>query len=137
MTRAQVESELKLIIIDQLFVTPDELTSFVDLENDLSADSLDRREIIMAAEDKFQITITDETAAQMRTLADIVNYVCETKGIPRDVPAAQPAKNWPPTYALPAFSPAPAPAPLARDCKSCGAHSVSEKICPYCGRAAH
>lgn len=135
MTRSQVESELKLIIIDQLFVMPDELTSFVDLENDLSADSLDRREIIMAAEDKFQITITDETAAQMRTLADIVDYVCETKGIPRDVPAAQPAKNWPPAYAPAALPPAPVPAPVVRDCKSCGAHSVTGPVCIYCGRA--
>lgn len=136
MTRSQVESEIKIILIGQLSVTPDQLTSLVSLENDLSADSLDRREIIMAAEDKFQITITDETAAQMRTLADIVNYVCEAKGIPQDAPVAAPPKNWPPAYAPQASSPTAAPAPLARDCKSCGAHSVSAKICPYCGRAA-
>jgi acyl carrier protein len=134
MTRSQVESELKLIIIDQLFVTPDQLTSFVDLENDLSADSLDRQEIIMAAEDKFQITITDETAAQMRTLADIVDYVCEVKGIPRDTPASEPSKNLARRLTLADVTPAPSPAPLARDCKSCGAHSVTGVVCIYCGR---
>lgn len=136
MTRSQVESEIKIILINQLSVTPDQLHLASRLEDDLKADSLDLVEIVMAIEDRFEFTIPEETAARLKTLGEVVNHICEAKGIPQDAPVAAPPKNWPPAYAPQASSPMAAPAPLARDCKSCGAHSVSEKICPYCGRAA-
>jgi acyl carrier protein len=134
MTRSQIQSKVRTILCDQLPLTPDELTDTTHLENDLKADSLDIMEIGMSLEDEFQITIEDSVMARIKTVGDAIDYICETKGIPRDTPASEPSKNWPPVYGSPVA--APAPPPLARDCKSCGAHSVSEKICPYCGRAA-
>lgn len=134
MTRSQVEYEIRLILIRQLSIEPDQLHLASQLEDDLKVDSLDLVEIIMAIEDRFGLTIPEENAARLKTLGDVVSHVCEAKGIPQDTPVAAPPKNWPPAY-----TPAPSapPVPASRDCKSCGAHSVSEKICPYCGRAAH
>ena len=137
MTHSQVESEIRIILIRQLSIEPDQLHLASQLENDLKADSLDLVEIVMAIEDRFEFTIPEETAARLKTLGDVVSHVCEVKGIAPDAVAHEPAKNWPPAYAPAALTPAPVPAPAVRDCKSCGAHSVSEKICPYCGRAAH
>jgi acyl carrier protein len=137
MTRSQIQSKVRSIICDQLSLTADQLADTTHLENDLKADSLDITDLGMSLEDEFQITIEDSALARIKTFGDAVNHICEIKGIPPDAAGHEPAKNWPPAYAPAVFSPAPAPAPLARDCKSCGAHSVSEKICPYCGRAAH
>lgn len=137
MTRSQIKAKVRSIICDQLSLTPDQLADTTHLENDLKADSLDISEIGMSLEDEFQITIEDSVLARIKTFGDVVNHICEVKGIPPDAVGHEPAKNWPPAYMPQASSPTAAPAPLARDCKSCGAHSVSEKICPYCGRAAH
>jgi acyl carrier protein len=133
MTRSQVQAEIRLIIIKQLSVTPDQLTPECQFANDLKADSLDLVEIIMMVEDSFGITIPEQAAAGLKTIGDLVSHVCEAKGIPQDIPVAALPKNWPPAY-----TPAPSapPAPASHDCKSCGAHMVVEKICPYCGRAA-
>jgi acyl carrier protein len=135
MTRSQIQSKVRTILCDQLSLTPDQLTDTTQLENDLQADSLDIMEIGMSLEDEFQITIEDSVMARIKTVGDAIDYICETKGIPLSSPSpSETPKNWPPVYGSPVA--APPPPPLARDCKSCGAHSVSDKICPYCGRAA-
>ena len=46
---------------------------------DLSADSLDAVEIIMAIEDEFAIEIPDEEAEKFQTVKDLVKYVEEAK----------------------------------------------------------
>jgi len=46
--------------------------SFVD---DLGADSLDQVELIMAMEEEFEISISDEDAEKIITVQDAVNYI--------------------------------------------------------------
>ena len=46
---------------------------------DLSADSLDAVEIIMAIEDEYGIEIPDEEAETIQTVADLVRFVEENK----------------------------------------------------------
>ena len=135
MNRPQVQSKVRSIICSQLTLTPDQLSEATHFENDLKADSLDITEIGMSLEDEFQITIEDSDLARLKTIGDVVNHICEVKGIPFDItPSPVPAKNWPPAYV--AAQPAPsAPPPPARDCKSCGAHSATGSICSFCGRA--
>jgi acyl carrier protein len=41
----------------------------------LSLDSLDFVEIIMGAEEEFEITIPDEAAERMRTVQDVIEYI--------------------------------------------------------------
>jgi acyl carrier protein len=135
MNRSEVEYEIRIILIRQLSIEPDQLHLASRLENDLSADSLDLVEVFMAIEERFEFTIPEETAARLKTLGEVVNHICEVKGIPPDAVGHEPAKNWPPAYAPAAATPAPSPAPVVRDCKSCGAHSVTGAFCVYCGRA--
>ena len=49
------------------------------IEKDLSADSLDAVEIIMAIEDEYGIEIPDEEAEKFQTVRDLVKYVEESK----------------------------------------------------------
>lgn len=70
---------IKEIIIEQLQVDESEVTMETNLMKDLSADSLDAVEIIMAIEDKYGFEIPDEDAEKFQTVEDLVKYVEEAK----------------------------------------------------------
>lgn len=71
--------EIKDIIIDQLQVDESEVTMDTNLMKDLSEDSLDAVEIIMAIEEEYGIEIPDEDAETFQTVGDLVRYVEENK----------------------------------------------------------
>lgn len=71
--------KIKDIIIEQLQVEESEVNMDTNLMKDLSADSLDAVEIIMAIEDTFGIEIPDEDAEKFQTVEDLVKYVEENK----------------------------------------------------------
>ena len=71
--------EIKDIIIDQLQVEESEVTMDTNLMKDLSADSLDAVEIIMAIEEEYGIEIPDEDAETFQTVGDLVKNVEENK----------------------------------------------------------
>ncbi len=57
---SQVEDKVKDIIVQQLGVNAEEVTTEASFINDLSADSLDIVELVMAFEEEFGIEIPDE-----------------------------------------------------------------------------
>ena len=63
------------IIVDQLGVSPDEVTMEANFRDDLEADSLDLVELIMAFEEEFGGEITDEDAQKILTVGDAVTYL--------------------------------------------------------------
>ena len=69
------EARVKEIIIDELGVEADKVTSDASFVDDLGADSLDTVELIMAFEEEFEIDIPDEDAEKMRTVGDAVSYI--------------------------------------------------------------
>lgn len=71
--------KIKDIIIDQLQVEESDVELETNLMKDLSADSLDAVEIIMAIEEEFGIEIPDEDAENIQTVGDLVKYVEENK----------------------------------------------------------
>ena len=71
--------KIKDIIIDQLQVEESDVNMDTNLMKDLSADSLDAVEIIMAIEDEYAIEIPDEEAEKIQTVGDLVRYVEENK----------------------------------------------------------
>ncbi len=74
-----VFEKIRDIIIEQLQVDESEITMDTDLMKDLSADSLDAVEIIMAIEDEWGIEIPDDDAEKIRTVSDLVKYVEDNK----------------------------------------------------------
>ena len=60
------------IIIEQLQVEESDVNMDTNLMKDLSADSLDAVEIIMAIEDEYRIEIPDEEAEKMQTGGGLV-----------------------------------------------------------------
>ena len=71
--------KIKDIIIEQLQVEESDVTMDTNLMKDLSADSLDAVEFIMAIEDEYGIEIPDEEAEKIQTVGDLVRYVEENK----------------------------------------------------------
>lgn len=75
-----VAAKVKEIIVDELGVETDKVTTDASFVDDLGADSLDTVELIMAFEEEFEIDIPDEDAEQMRTVGDAVAYIEERAG---------------------------------------------------------
>ena len=72
---AAIEDKVRQIIIDQLGVDPAEIKPAASFVDDLSADSLDRVELIMAFEEAFGMEIPDADAEKIATVGDAVNYI--------------------------------------------------------------
>ena len=71
----EIEQKIIKIAAETLKIDESKITlesSFVD---DLSADSLDQVELMMAIEAAFDCDIPDEEASKISTIADAVNYV--------------------------------------------------------------
>ena len=68
-------SKVKEIIINELGVDPEKVTTEASFVDDLGADSLDTVELVMAFEEEFTIDIPDEDAEQMRTVGDAISYI--------------------------------------------------------------
>ncbi len=72
-----VEKRVIEIIVEQLKVSPEEVTLEASFIDDLGADSLDLVELIMAMEEEFNLEISDEDAEKIQTVQDAVNYITE------------------------------------------------------------
>lgn len=70
-----VEAKVKEIIVEQLGVDAEEVTSTASFVEDLGADSLDTVELVMAFEEEFDIEIPDEEAEKIATVTDAVKYI--------------------------------------------------------------
>lgn len=75
-----IEARVREVICDQLGVKPEEVSPGSELIKDLELDSLDSVELIMAIEEEFNIEISDEDAAKMNKVQDIIQYVLEKLG---------------------------------------------------------
>ncbi len=69
------EARVREIIIDELGVEADKVTTDASFVDDLGADSLDTVELVMAFEEEFEIDIPDEDAEKMRTVGEAVAYI--------------------------------------------------------------
>lgn len=77
MAVAGVDERVKKIIVEQLGVEEDDVTSEASFVDDLGADSLDTVELVMAFEEEFGIEIPDEEAEKILTVQQAVNYIKE------------------------------------------------------------
>jgi acyl carrier protein len=71
----EITERVKAIIVDQLSVSPDEVTPEASFVEDLGADSLDIVELIMALEEEYELEIPDEDAEKMQTVKDVTGYI--------------------------------------------------------------
>lgn len=70
-----VEAKVRDIIVEQLGVNPDQVSTDASFVDDLGADSLDTVELVMALEEEFGLEIPDEEAEKITKVSDAINYI--------------------------------------------------------------
>ena len=68
-------AKLQKLLADQLNMAPEKITLESRMLEDLGADSLDFVEMLMTLEDEFGVSISDEEAKELKTVADIVAFI--------------------------------------------------------------
>ena len=63
------------LLAHQLEIDPAQIGPQTDILEDLGADSLDIVELVMAIEEEYDIVITDERAANVRTVDQLVEML--------------------------------------------------------------
>lgn len=77
---ADIEERVKRIICEQLDVEEKDVVPTASFVDDLGADSLDQVELIMAMEEEFDVSISDDDAEKIATVQDAINYVKKALG---------------------------------------------------------
>ncbi|OYQ70112.1 MULTISPECIES: acyl carrier protein [Wohlfahrtiimonas] len=72
---SDIEARVKKIVMEQLQVKEDQVTNSASFIDDLSADSLDTVELVMALEEEFDCEIPDEEAEKITTVQQAIDYV--------------------------------------------------------------
>ena len=78
MTREEVFEKVKEILVETLSVDADKVTMEARFQEDLETDSLDLVELVMTMEEDFGIKISDEQAAEIKTVGDAVDFVMKS-----------------------------------------------------------
>ena len=74
-----IEKELTALIAEQLGVKQEQIKPANHFIKDLKADSLDVVELIMSAEEKFELSIPDEEAEKLETVQNFLDYIKSKK----------------------------------------------------------
>jgi len=75
-----IEEKIKKIICEQLEVDEKDVIPEASFVDDLGADSLDQVELIMAMEEEFGISISDEEAEKIATVRNAIEYIEKNTG---------------------------------------------------------
>ncbi|MFH2035640.1 MAG: acyl carrier protein [Candidatus Zixiibacteriota bacterium] len=74
---SDVAQKVKDIIVEQLGVDASQVVESAKFVEDLSADSLDTMEMVMALEEEFSLEIPDEDAEKITSVQDAITYITE------------------------------------------------------------
>jgi acyl carrier protein len=75
MARADIVSGLAEILEEVAGVNPDDVTEEKSFTEDLDVDSLSMVEVVVAAEEKFDVKIPDDDVQNLKTVGDAVSYI--------------------------------------------------------------
>jgi acyl carrier protein len=77
MTRDEVMTKVRAHLVEELEVDPSRIEAGTRFKEDLDADSLDLYELVMELEDGYGIRVSEEQAAQIKTVGDAVEFVID------------------------------------------------------------
>jgi acyl carrier protein len=89
MTREEIFQVIRGHLADELEVDPAAITEATRFKEDLEADSLDLYTLVQELEDTYRVHMSDEQAAQIRTVGQAVEFVLSVSGV--QAPASAPA----------------------------------------------
>ena len=74
-TRDEIITGLGEILEEVAGVSPDDVAEEKSFTEDLDVDSLSMVEVVVAAEEKFGVTIPDDEVKNLKTVGDAVGYI--------------------------------------------------------------
>lgn len=80
MDRAEVETKLVDLLVEELGIERGKITMDATFEEDLDIDSLGVVELLMALEDSFGVKIPDEEAEEIATVGQALDVVIDKLG---------------------------------------------------------
>lgn len=78
---ASIEERVRDLVVEQLGVSEDQVSTDASFVDDLGADSLDTVELVMAFEEEFGLDIPDDDAEKMSTVSDAIKYLEENSKV--------------------------------------------------------
>jgi acyl carrier protein len=78
MERTQVVEGLAEILEEVAGVNPDDVAEGKSFTEDLDVDSLSMVEVVVAAEEKFDVKIPDDEVQNLKTVGDAVSYILKS-----------------------------------------------------------
>jgi acyl carrier protein len=79
-TRDEIVEGLAEILEEVAGVNPDDVAEDKSFTEDLDVDSLSMVEVVVAAEEKFNVKIPDDSVQDLKTVGDAVNYIVGAQG---------------------------------------------------------
>jgi acyl carrier protein len=79
-TRDEIVEGLAEILEEVAGVNPDDVAEEKSFTEDLDVDSLSMVEVVVAAEEKFNVKIPDDSVQDLKTVGDAVNYIVGAQG---------------------------------------------------------
>ena len=67
--------KVRSIIAEQLGIKTEAISKESDVINDLGADSIDIVQLLMAMENEFGVTVSEDDADNLKTVGDIVSLI--------------------------------------------------------------
>lgn len=67
--------KVRSIIAEQLGIKTETVSEESDVINDLGADSIDIVQLLMAMENEFGVTVSEDDADNLKTVGDIVSLI--------------------------------------------------------------
>ena len=77
--RAKVKEDVIRIMAETLEISPEEITSDLAFNTDLSFDSLQLYEFVIDVEETYNIRLPDELLDQVKTVDDMIDVVMKLK----------------------------------------------------------
>ena len=67
--------KLKEILVDELNVSPEDISMDAELVGDLGINSLELADLLLLCEDRFDVTIGDDDVHKLVTVGDVVSFM--------------------------------------------------------------
>ena len=79
-SREEITTGLAEILEEVAGVNPDDVTEEKSFTEDLDVDSLSMVEVVVAAEEKFSVSIPDDEVKNLKTVGDAVAFIERAQG---------------------------------------------------------
>ncbi|MCB0870082.1 MAG: acyl carrier protein [Solirubrobacterales bacterium] len=75
MNRDEVMDLVRNHLVSELELAPEQIIESARFKEDFDADSLDLYELVMELEDQYGISVSEQEAAEIKTVGDAVDFV--------------------------------------------------------------